>query len=101
MTTTEEGSDDWIDLNKSIFDCQKAIIDAQKSLAKYSKTLDGIDWEKYQSIYDASSNVIDNYKETIQAQIDVAEAGGAEYVLAREIRLKPEEKKLAKHTMKR
>lgn len=78
LTTTEEGSDDWIDLNKSIFDCQKAIIDAQKSLAKYSKTLDGIDWEKYQSIYDASSNVIDNYKETIQAQIDVAEAGGKE-----------------------
>lgn len=78
LSTVEEGSDDWIDLNKSIFDCQKAIIDAQKSLAEYHKTLNDINWEKYQTIFENSTDIVSNYKDSIQAQIDIAETQGKE-----------------------
>lgn len=78
LTTTEEGSDDWVELNKSIFDCQKSIIEAQKSLAEYNKTLNDIDWQKYQTIFENSTDIVSNYKDGIQAQIDIAEAQGKE-----------------------
>ena len=78
LSTVEEGSDDWIELNKSIFDCQKSIIEAQKSLAEYNKTLNDIDWEKYQTIFENSTDIVSNYKDGIQAQIDIAEAQGKE-----------------------
>lgn len=78
LSTVEEGSDDWIDLNKSIFDCQKAIIDAQKSLAEYHKTLNDINWEKYQTIFENSTDIVSNYKDSVQAQIDIAETQGKE-----------------------
>lgn len=74
LSTVEEGSDDWIELNKSIFDCQKSIIEAQKSLTEYNKTLNDIDWEKYQTIFENSTDIVSNYKDGIQAQIDIAEA---------------------------
>lgn len=78
LSTVEEGSDDWIELNKSIFDCQKSIIEAQKSLTEYNKTLNDIDWEKYQTIFENSTDIVSNYKNGIQAQIDIAEAQGKE-----------------------
>lgn len=78
LSTVEEGSDDWIELNKSIFDCQKSIIEAQKGLAEYNKTLNDIDWEKYQTIFENSTDIVSNYKDGIQAQIDIAEAQGKE-----------------------
>lgn len=78
LSTVEEGSDEWIELNKSIFDCQKSIIEAQKSLAEYNKTLNDIDWEKYQTIFENSTDIVSNYKNGIQAQIDIAETQGKE-----------------------
>ena len=78
LSTVEEGSDDWVELNKSIFDCQKSIIEAQKSLAEYNKTLNDIDWQKYQTIFENSTDIVSNYKDGIQAQIDIAEAQGKE-----------------------
>ena len=78
LSTVEEGSDDWIELNKSIFDCQKSIIEAQKSLTEYNKTLNDIDWEKYQTIFENSTDIVSNYKDGIQTQIDIAEAQGKE-----------------------
>ena len=78
LSTVEEGSDEWIELNKSIFDCQKPIIEAQKSLAEYNKTLNDIDWEKYQTIFENSTDIVSNYKDSIQAQIDIAETQGKE-----------------------
>ena len=78
LSTVEEGSDDWIELNKSICDCQKPIIEAQKSLAEYNKTLNDIDWEKYQTIFENSTDIVSNYKDGIQAQIDIVEAQGKE-----------------------
>ena len=77
LSTVEEGSEKWIELNKSIFDCQKSIIDAKKSVAEYQKTLDDIQWDRLEEKFESLSDIIESNSSLIQSQISLLETQGS------------------------
>ena len=77
LSTVEEGSEKWIELNQSIFDCQKSIIDTKKSVAEYQKTLDSIQWERLEEKFESLSDIIESNSSLIESQISLLETQGS------------------------
>ena len=59
ILTVDEGSDDWLELNKSIFDVQKSIIQAKTNIEDYQNSIDQLHWDTLDEIADAINGISD------------------------------------------
>lgn len=59
ILTVDEGSDDWLDLNKSIFEVQKSITEARTNIEDFQNSIDQLHWDTLDEIADAINGISD------------------------------------------
>lgn len=70
ILTVDEGSDDWLELNKSISDVQKSIIQAKTNIEDYQNSIDQLHWDTLDEIAGAI-NVISDEAGNIAELLDL------------------------------